>query len=128
MNIIKICGVVLIFLVFSLIIPKNKGNLSVFVGISLCLLIVLSGIENIFPVFEYTTELSENYTLVGKYAPLLLKTLGVGLICSAVSGICRENGEDSVASCVEFFAKGEILVFSLPVFRDLLSLAMEAGA
>lgn len=128
MSVIKICGVVLIFLIFAITLPKSNGNLRVSVGICLCLLILLSGIESIKSIFQYTEELSSNYTLVGKYAPLLLKTLGIGLVCSAMSGMCRENGENSVASCVEFFGKGEILVCALPLFRDILTLAMESGA
>ena len=128
MNVLKICGAVLIFLVFAIIFPRSKENLSVAVGIAMCLLILLTGIENIAPLFDYAEELSNGGTLLGKYSPYLLKSLGIGLICSAVSGICRENGESSVAACVEFFGKGEILVCALPLFRELMKLALEVGS
>lgn len=127
MTLLKICGIVVIFLIFCLILPKGKGNLSVIVGISMCLLIVISGIDNIFPIFEYVNELTKKGALLGKYTPVLFKAMGIGFVCSAMSGICRENGESSVAACVEFFGKGEMLVCALPVFKDLLALAIEAG-
>ena len=126
MNVLKICGIVLIFLIFTILLPKNKGNISVVVGIALCIMILLSGIENIIPVFDYAKELSEEYPLLGKYSPVLFKTLGVGLVCSAVSGICRENGEAFVGDCVELFGKGQIMVLALPLVKELFSLALEA--
>lgn len=124
MSALKICGAVGIFLIFSLCFFRSKGSIGAFVGLGLCLMIVLSGIENLIPVFDYFNELARDHHELGKYLPVLLKTLGVGLICSALSGICRENGEGTIGACVDFFARGEILILAMPIVKDLLMLVV----
>ena len=124
MNVWQICGCCAIFVVFSVCFFRKGSNVSFGVGLALCLLILLSGFENLFPITKYLGELSGKYECAEKYVPLMLKCLGIGGICSAMSEICRENGEGGVGAAIEFFAKGEILVLALPSIKELFELAL----
>ena len=122
MTVFKICGITAIFLVFALCFFTDRRNIGVFVALCLSLLIVLSGVENIIPLFDYVREVSLSASDLGGYLDVMLKSLGVALICSATAGICRENGERTVGACIEFFGKGEMLVLALPVIKDLIQM------
>lgn len=124
MNVWQICGCCTIFVIFSICIYRKNGSVSFGVGLALCLLILISGFQNLGPIIKYMGELSGKYEYAGKYVPLMLKCLGIGGICSAMSEICRENGEGTVGAAIEFFGKGEILVLALPSIKELFELAL----
>lgn len=62
---------------------------------------------------------------------IMLKGLGVALLCRFCSDICRDCGENTLASGVESVGKIVIFSLSLPMLADILTLAREilgAGA
>lgn len=56
---------------------------------------------------------------------LLLRALGVALVCELAAGFCRDLGEGGVADALTLFGKTEILVLSLPLIDDVLEMARE---
>ena len=56
---------------------------------------------------------------------VLLKALGVSILAHVTATVCRDAGEGSMAYYVELGAKIEILILSLPLLGEMLSLAME---
>ena len=61
---------------------------------------------------------------------LLRRALGVAFATTLASGLCRELGEGGIADSLELFGKIQLLLFSLPLVRDLLTLAgtlLDAG-
>ena len=54
---------------------------------------------------------------------VVLRALGVSWMTAAAGEICRGAGEGQLASWLETAGRGELLVLSLPLLRDLLSLA-----
>ncbi len=126
MTLFKVCGAAAIFIIFSVCFFKEKNSRAAFfTGLGMCLFLLVSSLEELIPVIKYIKDLGLTYENSGKYTEILLKTTGVGFICSALSGICRENGEISVAACIEFFGKSEIIILILPLFHELLTLAFE---
>ena len=59
------------------------------------------------------------------YFPVLLKSLGTALICSATCDVCKDCGEAGIASKVELAGKICILLYSLPIVRGLAEMAAE---
>ena len=54
---------------------------------------------------------------------VVLRALGVAWMTSAAGEICRGTGEAQLASWLETAGRAELLVLSLPLLRDLMSLA-----
>ena len=54
---------------------------------------------------------------------IMMKALGIAAVTHISADICRESGEGTVASQVEFVGRMEILILSLPLVLELLSLA-----
>jgi stage III sporulation protein AD len=55
----------------------------------------------------------------GAYVSLMLKSLGVGITVRAVTDVCRELGEESIASGVELAGKAELLLLCLPTVAEI---------
>ncbi len=55
---------------------------------------------------------------------LLLKALGICLLTQATADVCRDAGDSSLAARAEFVGKGALLVLILPVFVQMVDLAV----
>ena len=56
---------------------------------------------------------------------LLVKTLGLAIITEMAAGICRDSGEASLAAWVETAGKIEILLLTLPLAEEVLTVAKD---
>ena len=56
------------------------------------------------------------------YFPVLLKILAIAYLTDLISQVCRDAGENGIASKTEMAGKIFILYVSLPVFTSILSM------
>lgn len=59
------------------------------------------------------------------YFVLMLKSLAISFCCKMSSEICRDCGENSLASRIELAGKVSIVLISLPVVQQLLDIAKD---
>ena len=62
---------------------------------------------------------------VQSYFALMLKALAISFCCKTASEICRDCGENSLASRIELAGKVSIVLISLPVVQQLLDIAKD---
>lgn len=86
-------------------------------------MLFISSIENIVPIVDYIKELTGDKPNTLEYVTVLIKCAGIGLVCSFTSELCRNSGEEAIASGVEFFGKTEIIILCLPVIKALIEIA-----
>ncbi len=58
-----------------------------------------------------------------EFASVVLRAVGVGVICEFSASFCRDLGEGTLAEGVLLFGKLEILVLALPLIDDLTRIA-----
>ena len=51
----------------------------------------------------------------------MLRSLGIAVVAGCAADVCRDLGQDSVASGVELAGKAEIMLVCLPLITELLS-------
>ncbi len=69
-------------------------------------------------------EMAEKANLATE-AGQLLRILAVCFLCGIAADACREMGEGTLASRVEFVGRAEILLLSLPFLLDIVAAAVE---
>ena len=110
-----------VFLVMLLVIIRSlKGEMAV--SISLCVSVLLVGLSLAVcdPILDFLNNLVKPSSQ--NYITLLLKAVGVSLVASTASDVCRDCGETAIASKVELLGKCEILLLSLPLLEELTEL------
>ena len=110
-----------VFLVMFLVIIRSlKGEMAV--SISLCISILLAGLSLAVcvPILDFINNLVKPSSK--SYITLLLKAVGVSLVASTASDVCRDCGETAIASKVELLGKCEILLLSLPLLEEITKL------
>ena len=74
-------------------------------------------------VVTFVSEISEGSD-VSSYVKIMLKAAGIAYVADFASGICRDSGSSSVGEYVNVAAKTEILLLSVPVVRELVTLSL----
>ena len=121
MNIIRLCGVAIIS-VAAVLVKRVKADFGAFVSIIAAVVIFGAAVSAVAPLTSYVSELAETSGF-GIYAETIIKSLAVTLLAQTTGDICRDCGENAVAGKIEFAAKCAIMLLSLPVIKNILSLS-----
>lgn len=118
---IEICGIALITAVCALGLKKYAPETSVLLAITGGAFILIRVLSRVSPIIEQISSLTSN----GEYAEILVKTLGICVICQFVSETCKDAGQGALASKVEFSSRVAVIITAMPLFRNILNTAME---
>ena len=84
------------------------------IGMAAGMIIFYYVLTQISVVITFITEMLDMVAIEENYYLQLLKMLGVAYVAEFASSICKDAGQQSIASMVELFAKISIVVLSIP--------------
>ena len=123
-DILKILGIALFVVILSFVFKELKKEYSAMLLAAGGIIIILWGLSKIYPVVGYMRELADS-SAVSEYFSVILKVLGISFIVQIGADICRDFGESSIASKIEFAGKAVILATVLPLLRTVISMSIE---
>ncbi len=121
MNFLSVCGLALAVMLFLLLIRRFSPELAPPLTLCLTIFLTLAAVTAMIPLFAYLKELELG--TFDTYLPYMMKSVGISILSSTAASLCRDCGESSIASKLELLGKCEILLLSLPLLRELLTLA-----
>lgn len=86
------------------------------------ILIVAYAVESLVPFLSFIRDIASSRG-VESYFSLMLKALAISFCCKISAEICRDCGENSIASRVELAGKVGIVLISLPIIQQLFEIA-----
>jgi stage III sporulation protein AD len=121
MEIVKIVAFAFIALSIVFILRHNQnGVLAIQVSAVVGILIFLFMISKITAVLQLLQQLALKANIDFVYLNTIFKILGIAYLASFCGEICRDAGEGSIASKVEFAGKILILVLAIPILMAVL--------
>ena len=125
MDIFKIVGIALIGAIFSLTVKEYKQGLSIFISI-ICGIILLSyTADGLAAIFRELKDLTEKSGISPDYLTAIIKITGICFITQFFSEVCRDAGQNAIASKLEIAAKVLILTLTLPIISDFLDICIK---
>ncbi|MBO5798003.1 MAG: stage III sporulation protein AD [Clostridia bacterium] len=124
MDIGVICGVLAITAFLSLLLRQYRPELALAIGVLAGVAVSLMLIRVLAAPLEKARQLMEKAGLGGDTALLLIKSLGICLLTQLTADVCRDAGEAGLASRAELAGKAALLLLALPLFGQLLELAL----
>ena len=124
LDILKILGIGLLVVILSIVFKELQKEYSVMIMIAGGIIITLWGLARIYPVVDYIRELTDSSN-ISEYFSVILKVLGISFIVQTGADICRDFGETSIASKIEFAGKAVILVIVLPILRAVIGMSFD---
>lgn len=101
--------------------PELGGALTIGAGVLFfgCVITAVS------PVLMEVEGLLKNAGAASPWIAILMKCMGTCLIVQFAADCCRDAGESALAGRVEFAGKAAVAVLSMPMFREILRLAVQ---
>lgn len=123
MSLYAVCGLVLAVMLFLLLIRQFRPELAPPISLCMTLFLSLMSMVVMIPILNYLKEL--RLDKFREYLPYLFKSMGISLLSATAADFCRDAGEGAMASKLELLGRCEIAALSLPLLKDLLTIAEE---
>jgi stage III sporulation protein AD len=124
MSIFSLSGIALLAAMLILILKELRPAFVAPVRLAATLLLLGAALTLYAPVLSRIQSLFVQ-TGAQEYMDVVLRALGIALICELSALFCRDLGEQTLALGVQLFGKMEILVLSLPLLDKVLEMAKE---
>ena len=124
MGLLQLSGLALLAAMLILILRELRPAFVPPVRLAGSVLLIGAALALYAPVLSRVQTLFAQ-TGAGAYTDVVLRALGIALICELTAVFCRDLGENTLAEGVQLFGKLEILVLSLPLVDKVLEMAKE---
>lgn len=118
-TLLRVCGVGILCAVSGLLLHRQNGELSSLLRVAGGLLIMGIALVS-FGTLPEEMESLLNVGNLREYATLMLKAVGIAVLCATCGEICRECGASGVAKGVELVGNLAILGLCLPLLQELI--------
>ena len=122
MDVIKIIGIGFLTLIIAIIIKEYRKEYYIYVVLIGGALILISSLDTIKSIVSFINELSYNTKYDNQFITLLLKLTGISILIEYAVSVCKDAGENGIASKIDFGGKIVLISMSIPV----ISVALEA--
>jgi stage III sporulation protein AD len=120
MDIMKIVGIGIIATMLAVILREEKPEIALQVSIVTGLIIfvfVITKLSSVLNVLKYFAS-KTNIDLL--YFTIILKVIAIAYITEFGAQVCKDAGEGSIASKIEFGGKVLIMIMAIPILAALM--------
>lgn len=117
-DIIKIIGIGFITLIVSLILKEYKKDFAMYVTIVGGILILFLILEYLQKIIDFISNISNSNN---EFILLLVKITGISILTEFAVNICKDSGENAIASKVDLGGKVIVISLSIPVISATLN-------
>lgn len=125
MEILKIVMLALCAVILITLVKNYKPEFGIFVVIACSVLILYFMVDSLKYAFAYLSGLYDKLEYGKGYFPVIIKVLAIAYVTEFTVQLCKDAGENSIASKVELAGKVIIFCVAIPVFVSILTLVEE---
>ena len=118
-NIVKILGIAIVSVMLIVPLRTTSRDMSDMVKIVAGVVVAGAVILLASPLVSFVLNISEE-SHVGTYITVMLKSLAVAFLTHICSSVCRDCGENTIASYAELAGKVEMLIIALPLLEEII--------
>ena len=122
MDIVKVSAICIIATIICKILDSQSRDFSSFVKIIAAAGIFIGVSINIAPVIEDINNIFMRTAADDEFLSILFKSAGICYISQFACDICRDNGENLLASHAELAGKIALIITALPLVDKLVEL------
>lgn len=122
MEIIQIVGLGIIASILAIIVKQQKAEFGVHIGIAAGIIIFLMIIGKMAGVLEVFRSIAEKANINFIYINIIMKIIAISYISEFGMQVCKDAGENAIASKIELAGKVLIMVAATPIITALLEL------
>lgn len=124
MNLAAVIGIAVIAAILASMLRRYHQEYAMILAVAAGAVLMLGIILGFSPAAEEIRLLLEESGLNGEYASILFRALGICFLAQFAADACRDAGESALASRVELGGKTAVVILSLPLFREIMTVAL----
>ncbi len=125
MEIFKIVGIGITSAILAMIVKQYKPEYAIHISIAAGVIIFLLVVAKLASVFEVIKDLTDKIDLDLIYIKSIFKMIGIAYIAEFGAQICKDSGEGSIASKIEFGGKVLIMILAIPILMSIFNLIIK---
>ncbi|HZK18838.1 MAG TPA: stage III sporulation protein AD [Clostridia bacterium] len=125
MEILQVVGLGLVAAVFTVILRQQKPEFALLLSTIVGVIIFLMVLGKIGAILDVLRDLSDRANISSAYLGIILKIVGIAYIADFGSQICKDAGENAIATKIEFAAKVLILIIAVPIIIAVLQALLD---
>ncbi len=122
-DIYSVVGLAIVGAVLSLVLRQYRPEYSIVVALCTSVIILIAVLSAMQEIIDTVQNLLTRANIEGEFAQVLFKSLGICVVAQLAADACRDAGESAIATKVEMAGKVAVLVVSLPLFSELISIS-----
>lgn len=122
MDIMKIVGIGLIATILAVMLREQKPEIAIQVSIVTGLIIFVFVITKLNSVIEVLKYFASKTNIDLLYFTTILKVIAIAYITEFGAQVCKDAGESSIASKIEFGGKVLIMIMAIPILAALMDI------
>lgn len=123
-NSIEICAIAIILATICVIVKHFRAEFLIPTKLSATIIIFGIVLILIDPIIIYLNKLMGE-SLPIEYIEITLKALAISFTVQLTSELCRDCGENNIASGIETVGKIELIIISLPLLDNIIAISQE---
>lgn len=121
----KASACALVTVIITITLGKKEKDIAVLISLAGCILIAVSAIGFLRPVYLLIKELEELVSFRSDVFQIVIKAVGICILTELTSTICQEGGCSGIGKMIQYLGAVSILWMSIPAVHTLLRLAQE---
>lgn len=124
MEVIKLVGIGLIALVILVIMRQNKPEFAIYISLIAGILILSMSFSGFSQILNLIENYADKISVSSNFVTILLKITGIAILAEFACSICKDCGENAIASKIDLGSKVIIIGTSMPIISSLLEVVM----
>lgn len=122
---IRIFGVAVVSSFAYIYVKKYNPEYSIAVELAGAGLVIIAAMPQLREVVDFFYSSSDDIQIDRDYISVIIKSVGISFITQLSADICRDSGQNAVASKIEFAGKLMLAFIAVPVAKALLETALK---
>ena len=124
MSTLSIIGIILTVSVISIVLKRYNKEYAIILDVIVGVLTLTFVFDKFMPLISEIKHLIYLAKIPSEYGNILFKSLGICFVTQFASDSCRDSGETSLASKIEFVGKISVIITALPLFKIVTQTAI----
>lgn len=121
-KIVSIAGLCIVAAVLCKLFSSEGKEYALYIKIAAAAAVMSSVIIFISPIAETIRSIYEKAGADKEYIAVLFKALGICYVTQFACDLCRDSGENALASHAELAGKVSLMMLALPLFNSLANI------
>ncbi len=106
--------------IMSVLLKQHCHEQSIMIAVAVCVAVLGGMMLFVEPVISEIRDVFLQAGISESYISLIFKALAICFITQITCEICRDSGENSIASVAELWGRGAITFISMPILKTLI--------